>query len=169
VEVHADVDEIHVFILEVNAMLGYRYTSFHSFKSRHYNQAFVRKRKPKPKQKSNISASELDLLTFFEVEPTLSDPALPWIYNDALYTIWKGEVDLSFAIAPSYKCVRIILKHGGAVVYELNSKGVGNVKYHKDGGRECLEIIISRADKLLLNLKPAVSLSQVVDSEAPLN
>lgn len=111
-----------------------------------------------------ISVSELELLTFFEVEPTLLDSGDPWIYNDALYVIRIGEIDLSFAIRPSNKDVRIILKCRNSVLYELNSVSVEDVKYHHDSGRECLEVVISSADKLLLNLKPAISLTHVAGS-----
>ena len=116
---------------------------------------------------SDISASELDLLTFFEVEPTLLDKAESWIYNDALYEIRKGEVDLSFAVSPCNKDVRIMLKCGGTVMYELNSMALEDVKYHNDDGNEFLEIVILSTDKLLLKLKPAISLSHIVDSKTP--
>jgi hypothetical protein len=36
-------------------------------------------------QDRSMSATELDLLTFFEAEPKLRDPGNPWSYNDAAY------------------------------------------------------------------------------------
>ena len=108
---------------------------------------------------SAISATALDLLTFFEVEPTLLDPNDPWPYTDAAYSVSQGVFDLSFAVAPAYKDVRIVLKVGGAALYELTALGVVDVKYHEDNGRESLEVVTSESDRLFLRLKPTISLS----------
>jgi hypothetical protein len=96
--------------------------------------------------RDGISASELDLLTFFEVEPAFVDAKDPWPYTDALYEITRGELALSFAVAPAYKDVRIILRHGDQQVYELNAVGVNDVRYHNDSGRESLEIVFANDD-----------------------
>lgn len=113
-----------------------------------------------PHPSATATVTELDLLTFFEVQPTLLDPATPWLYNDALYRVEREGVELSFAFAPAYLDVRIILQQSGATVYELNATGVQDVRYHVDGGRELLEVVVSDRDRLLLRLKPAVSIHQ---------
>lgn len=107
---------------------------------------------------SEISASELDLLTFFEVEPTFLDPKEPWPYTDAAYSVKRGNYALSFAVMPAYKDVRIILKIDDVIVYEINALGVKDVRYHEDKGRETLEVVISDTDLLFLRLKPSISL-----------
>lgn len=111
---------------------------------------------------SVISASELDLLTFFEVEPTFLDPNDPWPYTDAVYEVKRGELGLSFAVAPAYQDVRIVLKMDEAIVYELNAMAVLDVRYCDTGGRESLEVLISESDILVLRLKPVISLSHAV-------
>jgi hypothetical protein len=103
---------------------------------------------------SSISATELELLSLFEVVPKLRDPEEPWEYNDALYEMKQGELSLSFSVAPSYKDVRLILKRGNATLYEFNATGVEDVKYQNDSGRESLEIVINEQDRLLLKVKP---------------
>ncbi len=107
----------------------------------------------------SISAEELDLLTFFECEPKKLDADVPWIYNDLLYECKQEDLSLSFAVAPSYKDVRLILKHREAVLYELNAVGVDDVKYHNDSGRETLEIVINDQDRFWLHLRPSLYIS----------
>jgi hypothetical protein len=107
-----------------------------------------------------ISVNELDLLTFFECEPILRDADVPWVYNDALYEFSIGDFSLSFALAPSYKDVRLILKSGLLTVYELNATGVVDIRHHEDDTRESLEIVLSHCDRLWLRLKPTITISQ---------
>jgi hypothetical protein len=68
---------------------------------------------------SGVTAAEWEFLSFFEVEPQLRDSDAPWCYNDALYRVRQGQLSLSFAIAPSYCDVRIILIYNHHTIYEL--------------------------------------------------
>lgn len=106
---------------------------------------------------SSASVSELELLSFFEVVPKLLDPENVWDYNDALYEVNQGELELSFSLAPSYKDVRLILKRGNDTLYELNAVGVEDIKYHNDSGRESLEVVFNSRDRFLLRLKPTIA------------
>ncbi len=105
-----------------------------------------------------MSATEFDLLTFFEVEPQLLDPEDPWPYNDAAYHVQQGDLALSFAIAPAYFDVRIILKRAEATLYEFNAMGVEDVTYDIHGGRETLKVSLSPENWIVLTLKPGISL-----------
>lgn len=109
---------------------------------------------------SYITAEKLELLTFFAVEPKRLDPETTWPYNDFVYEVARGEMSLSFAIHPAYKDVRIILKHLGVSLYELNAVGVEDLKYHNDSGRESLEVIISVNDTLWLRIDPSICIGQ---------
>ena len=42
-------------------------------------------------------------------------------YNDSVYEVVDGHVQISFANAPSVKDVRMILKLDGVLLYELNA------------------------------------------------
>jgi len=106
----------------------------------------------------SMSATELDLLTFFEAEPELLDPNDPWSYNDAAYHVQQGDLTLSFAVAPAYFDVRIILKRADATLYELNAMGVEDVTYGAHGGRETLKVSLSPENWVILTLKPGISL-----------
>lgn len=107
----------------------------------------------------SLSATELDLLTFFEVEPELLDPKDPWSYNDAVYRVQSGNLTLSFAVAPAYFDVRIILKCADATLYELNAMGVEDLTYEIHGGRETLKVSLSPENWVILTLKPGISLT----------
>jgi len=39
-----------------------------------------------------IKAEEIDLLSFFEVEPKRLDKDVPWPYNDFLYMKYSAEI-----------------------------------------------------------------------------
>lgn len=106
----------------------------------------------------DITIEELDLLGFFAAEPTRLDPDVPWPYNDFLYAAERGGLSLSFALAPAYKDVRIIITLGTATVYELSAMGVDDVKYHKDGLLETLEIVVTPSDRLVLSIWPSIKI-----------
>ena len=44
---------------------------------------------------SYVSVEELELLSFFEVEPLRADPDVPWPYNDFTYQLVLGEYAIS--------------------------------------------------------------------------
>lgn len=109
-----------------------------------------------------MSIDELDLLNFFAIPPEQRDPDVPWPYNDSAYEVGDGHIRISFAIAPSVKDVRIIVKSSGVPVYELNATGIEDVKYHNEKGRELLEIVLSVQDSNWLRIKPRISITQTV-------
>lgn len=115
-----------------------------------------------------ITATELDLLTFFEAEPHRADADEPWLLNDMAYEYSAGRNRLSFAVAPSYKDVRIVLRDDERVLYELNAMAVDDIEYLSDGGgrNESLRITLSARDTLTIRLKPAIAITQVLTSNA---
>jgi hypothetical protein len=110
-----------------------------------------------------VTVEEWQLLSFFEVEPTLRDSDVPWCYNDALYCVVQGDISMSFAIAPAYHDVRLILRHKDEVVYELTTTGVRDVKYHRNNGCEQLTIEIDELDAVELHLKPRIEIRHCVE------
>jgi hypothetical protein len=101
---------------------------------------------------SAITASELDLLTFFEVDPFRLDANVPWIYNSLTYKVNQDEWSLSFEIAPSYKSVKIDLMYSGRLVYGFQG-APEDINYVKKGKSESLEIRLSKTASLLIFLK----------------
>jgi hypothetical protein len=112
-----------------------------------------------------ISATELDLLTFFEMEPIRTDPDVEWPYNDFLYEIQCGDKHLAFSVAPSYKDLSIKIQSGGTPVFELVAMDVSDVRYHGEKSDERLEIVISGRERLWLRIKPSISISQFLGRE----
>jgi hypothetical protein len=107
----------------------------------------------------SITAQEWELLSFFEVEPELTDSDVPWVYNDALCCVQRDDFAISVAIAPAYKDVRIIFSHREVKLYELNAMNVKDLRYEAEGGIELLEIEINEVDSLTLRLKPQIELT----------
>lgn len=105
---------------------------------------------------TSVTVEEVELLSFFGVVPKLRDPGEPWIYNDALYEASVEGSSVSFALAPSYKDVRLIVTSNDTAIYEFNGVGVHDVRYHSDGGRETLEVQINERDRLWLKIRPSI-------------
>src|SRR5690349_2422038 len=106
-----------------------------------------------------LSVKEWELLSLFEVVPELNEPCERWDGNDACYTVTQEDLCLSFAIAPFFRDVRIILSHRGRRVYELNSMGVWDVRYRHEQGLETLQILLSESDVVTLRVKPDIQLA----------
>jgi hypothetical protein len=107
-----------------------------------------------------ISAEEWQLLSFFEVEPEMADPSVPWVYNDSVYVVTDGDITLSCAIHPAYRDVRLILKVQNKPVFELNAMGVSDVRYIKEKGKERLSILITERAEISLQVRPSIEISQ---------
>ena len=107
----------------------------------------------------SISASELDLLSFFGTEPKRLDPDVAWPYNEFLYELQVAHILLAFSIEPASRDVRMVLKAGPAILYELAATGLKDVRYHNDSGRETLEISVSDGDTLWLKVAPSIELN----------
>ena len=95
-----------------------------------------------------VSFDEVDLLSFFEVDPRVAGNNMAWDLNNSVYETGDGQRDISFRITPRSKDVSIVLKSGDAVVSELHAAYVNDVRYHKEKGRESLEIVISSEDSI---------------------
>lgn len=113
---------------------------------------------------SNISAEEWQLISFFGVEPIFRDANVPWCYNDATYKVQQSSLSLSFAIAPAYRDVRIVLEYDGLQIYELNAMSLKDVRYSNEGGTELLDVIFSERNSLMLRIQPRIELSHSVQS-----
>jgi hypothetical protein len=110
-----------------------------------------------------LSVDGFGLLNFFEVVPVERDLDIDWIYNESAYELTRGQIQISFTIAPAYRDVRIVLKVDGSVVYELNATGIDDVTIRNDNGREWLEIRISQRHYIALRMKPEISVSESLD------
>lgn len=111
----------------------------------------------------DVTVEEWQLLSFFEVEPKLLDADAPWFYNTATYKVEQGPFSLKFSIAPAGFDVRIVLRHGGHLLYKLNAILVKDVRYKADVNDERLEILINDHESLGFRLKPHIELTHSID------
>jgi hypothetical protein len=109
----------------------------------------------------NFTAKEWELLSFFEVEPELQDDA-PWDYNNALYTVRRGNQKLTFTISTLYSDVHIILFNNENRVYGFSAKGIHDVRYIAKPGIETLHIHIDNTESvaMTIRLKPNIVIEQ---------
>jgi len=107
-----------------------------------------------------ITVEELELLTFFEVEPELCDPATPWPYNDFIYQLQLGQYHIHFGISPAYRDVSIRIRHADIEIYSLNALSVKDVSYQKNAEGESLDIRISDSEHIVFKLRPHFSIAQ---------
>ena len=73
---------------------------------------------------SSITAKEWELLSFFEVEPVLLDPDVPWCYNDAVYSVQFDGLSASFAVSPASRDVRLVAHRGEQQLRRLRDREV---------------------------------------------
>jgi hypothetical protein len=109
---------------------------------------------------SDVSVEELELLSFFGVEPSRLDQAVGWPYNELTYQVNAGGHHVYFRLAPAYKDVSVSITQGGADMYCFRSPSVKDVRYHNDQGVETLELVISEQDSIWLRLRPTLLITQ---------
>ena len=114
----------------------------------------------------SISAREIDLLCFFETEPQMLEPNIPWPYNESFYELARGNLTLSFSVAPAYRDVKLTLRIERQVIYELHAAQVDDVRCFRERGKEMLLIVLSSTDSLELgsNLPSTSIIEEMVDS-----
>ncbi len=112
-----------------------------------------------------ITAEEWEVLGFFEVEPKTVDADIGWPYNEFLYEVERGDIQLSCAIHPASGDVRIVLRVLGGIVYELNALQIVDIKYRDENKSELLEFILSPTETLTLRVKPGIELQHKVSEE----
>jgi len=107
-----------------------------------------------------ITATELELLACFGVEPRLLDPGVPWCYNDAAYAVEVDGLSVSFAIQPAYRDVRLIVLRGEQRLFELSAVGVADVRVIDERGVDAVEVRLSPESWVRVQLRPAFEVTQ---------
>jgi hypothetical protein len=113
---------------------------------------------------NGITAQEWELLGCFGVEPQLLEPGVPWCYNDAVYAVEVDGLSVSFAVQPSYRDVRLIVRKAGQRLYELNAVGVADVQILDEPGRDIVEVRLSELEWLRVQVSPTFEITQGFDS-----
>ncbi len=109
-----------------------------------------------------ITATEYELLEFFGVEPTLSDPDNPggWYYNCAVYRIGSGCFAIEFEVSPSYGDVSVVVRNGESKWFEFSARNVDDVRVLADPSWEAVEISLRKGSKILMKTRPNLEITQ---------
>jgi len=110
---------------------------------------------------NELTATELDLLSCFAVEPTLRDPGVPWAHNSATYDVDVDGSVVSFTIEPSNRELKLTIRRAGQRVAELTANSFTDLQVVEgQPGRDALEVQLSDRGWLLLQVRPTVELIQ---------
>lgn len=105
-----------------------------------------------------INIQELELVEFFEVKPYCEDSDVSWPYNHFIYEITSGDILLRFTIDPADQDIDLVLMRNAVSLYELSAEDIHDVKVLKDNNRRTLEIVLDSHNRVLLRLKPSISI-----------
>ncbi len=120
------------------------------------------------KRDETAPPDELDLLAFFETEPTLLDPNVPWIYNTATYETERDGYRVRFCISPAYATLKVTLTFEGREIAETELTAFKDLKIQADGDRETLVARFGEctASSLYLTLRPHVRVATIASSDS---
>jgi hypothetical protein len=107
-----------------------------------------------------ITATELDLLACFGVEPQLRDSGAPWQYNSATYAVELDGWAVSFTIQPAYRELHLSLRRGGQRVLELTANSFTDLRVVDAPGQDAVEVQLSDRGWFMLQLRPTVEVIQ---------
>jgi hypothetical protein len=113
---------------------------------------------------NEITATELDLLACFGVEPELRDPNVPWQYNRATYLLDVDGWAVSFTIEPSCHELLLTLHHGGQRVLEFAANSFTDMRVVDVPGRDAIEVQLSERGWFMLQVRPTVEVVQAYGS-----
>ena len=100
-----------------------------------------------------------ELIAFFESEPTVLDPDVPWIYNTLSFTTVRSEIEVRCRISPSYGTLTTQLMMSGRELAMFEVQDAETIRVIVSGHQEAL--VATFAEGLFLNsftlqLKPQV-------------
>jgi len=103
---------------------------------------------------------EIDLISFFEVEPTLGSLDTPWEYNSITFEIVRGEDHVLFHLEPDVGELKFSWLQANIPRTNLKIDGITQISVHLMKNDEFL--IASNGDKdprqlLQIRLKPNIS------------
>jgi hypothetical protein len=107
-----------------------------------------------------ITASELDLLACFGVEPQLRDPGVPWQDNSATYEVEVDGVAVSFTIEPAFRELRLTIRRREQRLLELTANSFTDIRVIDEHDRSAIEVQLSERGWFMLQVRPTVELVQ---------
>jgi hypothetical protein len=114
---------------------------------------------------SYVKVEELELLSFFAVEPVRADKDAPWPYNEFTYGVAAGPFSVEFKIYPACRELSLSVCLDGAELYSFAAVMIKDVRYHNQPDREVLEIVVSERESIWFRLRPSMFIAQNLASE----
>ena len=107
----------------------------------------------------NPFPKEWELLSLFEVEPVLTDPDVPWFYNELTFENDFGPDRIRCIIAPAYCTLQFSWWHHGIECLSLDLHWISGLSVSTESGHEGMTV--SFYDKFLIpleiKLRPAIA------------
>jgi hypothetical protein len=79
---------------------------------------------------------EFELISFFESEPKLADPKIPWVYNNLKFETQRGSDRLLCEIEPAYGEMKIHWERDGVMLANLELNNLSALTVHIAKGNE---------------------------------
>jgi len=109
---------------------------------------------------NEITATELDLLSCFGVEPQLRDPGVPWQDNSATYDVEVDGSMVSFTIEPGFQELRFTVHRSGQRVVELTANSFTDLRVVDVPRQDAIEVQLSDRAWFTLQVRPTVEVIQ---------
>lgn len=100
-----------------------------------------------------------ELLAFFETEPRVLDPGVPWLYNTLEFTTVRNEIEVRCRLHPSYGEITTQLLINGHELAKFELRQTETIRVIVNGPQETLVATFAsnqRLDDFALQLKPRV-------------
>ena len=107
-----------------------------------------------------ITATELDLLACFGVEPQLRDPGVAWADNSATYDVDVAGSTVTFTIEPSFRELRLTVHRSGQRVLELTANSFTDLRVVEAPGRDAIEVQLSERAWFMVQVRPTIEVVQ---------
>ena len=105
---------------------------------------------------------DYELIGFFEAEPTILDPGVPWLYNTLDFSTSRNGIEVRARIIPSYRELTLRLLQAGQELALFELKEAVGFRVVTDNQREALVVTFAaprELDNFVLQLKPRVRVS----------
>jgi hypothetical protein len=99
---------------------------------------------------------DYELIAFFEVEPVILDPGVPWLYNTLTFLTSRDEFEVRLQISPSYGHLTLHLKLAGRDLLGLDLQHVDAIRLESRNGDDVLFVSCEPRSSFALQLKPHV-------------
>ena len=109
---------------------------------------------------TDLGICEWEALVFFGADPVSRAYGTEWFDSDSVYEVARADLNLSCAIHPIHRDVRLILRCGENVVFEWNAQGLDDICYIEEKNRTILKFISSGRDCTTLQVQPEITITR---------